>query len=138
MERPLGDRSPGILGLVRLLEEHGEAIEFDLPRYWPGRSLHELATGEMTWRELRTFVRHLPRESAYIRSVHGDLVEWGVAEQLQATQINDARLYYSGKKSLPESKLVKPPGDKNTGHPHDRPAQKAGGLKELNALFNGR
>lgn len=89
----------------------------------------------MSWRELRTFVRHLPRDSAYIRSVHGDLADWGVAEHLQAMAINDARLYHSGKKSLPDSQKVKPPGEKPS--PRTRPAN-AGGLKELNALFDGR
>lgn len=92
----------------------------------------------MSWRELRTFVRHLPRESAYVRSVHGDLTDWGVAEHLQATAINDARLYYSGKKTLPDSKLVQPPADQSATRAHARSARKAGGLKELNAMFDGR
>lgn len=144
MDRALGDRSPGIFGLLRLLEEHGEAIEFDIPRYWPGRTLGDLPHA-LSWRELRTFVRHLPRESAYARSMHGELVEWGVTEHLQATAINDARVFNSGKKSLPDSKLIIPPKPP-AAEPAAEPAAAAranghkpvGGAAELDALFTGR
>lgn len=71
MVRALGDRAGGILGLYRLLEEHGEALEFDIPRFWPGRRLSDLDTGDMTWSELRTFVRQVPHDSAYGREVLG-------------------------------------------------------------------
>lgn len=78
----------GIAGLRRLLEEHGEAVEWDLARYWPGRSLLELYRGEMSWRELRVFLRYLPQDSATARAVRGSTPEeeaWTLDRQLLAT-----------------------------------------------------
>lgn len=60
----------GIGGLAHLLEEHGEAVEWDVAHYWPGRSLLELYRGEMSWRELRVFLRFLPPESATARALY--------------------------------------------------------------------
>lgn len=53
----------GIAGLLRLLREHGEAVEADLQRYY-GIRLGELVTGALTFRRLGTLVRNLPIESA--------------------------------------------------------------------------
>lgn len=74
----------GISGLRRFLEEYGEAIEWDLARYWPGRSLLELYRGDMSWRELRVFLRYLPAESATARAVDPDNA-WTLDQHLAAT-----------------------------------------------------
>ncbi|MFF1709322.1 hypothetical protein [Streptomyces sp. NPDC058268] len=84
----------GIPGLARLLREHGEAVEWDMARYWPGRSLLELYRGEMSWRELRVFLRYLPPESATARSVRGstpDEDQWTLDRQLLATVADSVR-----------------------------------------------
>lgn len=60
----------GIGGLADLLREHGEAVEWDLAHYWPGRSLLELYRGDMSWRELGVFIRYLPPDSATARVLH--------------------------------------------------------------------
>jgi hypothetical protein len=52
-------------------------------RYWPGRSLLELYRGEMSWRELRVFLKHLPPESATARAVSPDN-EWTLDQHLLA------------------------------------------------------
>lgn len=59
-----------------------------MARYWPGRSLLELYRGEMSWRELRVFLRYLPTESATSRAVRGSTVDedaWTLDRQLLAT-----------------------------------------------------
>lgn len=94
MDAPLRDRAGGIAGLHRFLTEHGEAVEFDIARYWPGRSIKELWRGEMTWRELRVFLRHLPAESATARAVRGATPEqetWTLDRQLLASLVDAQR-----------------------------------------------
>lgn len=78
----------GIAGLLRFLERYGEAVEWDMARYWPGRSLLELYRGELSWRELRVFLRYLPTDSATARAVRGSTAEedaWTLDRQLLAT-----------------------------------------------------
>lgn len=84
----------GIAGLRRFLTEHGEAIEWDLARYWPGRSLLELYRGEMSWRELSVFLRYLPPESATARAARGSTAEedaWTLDRQLLASAVEAIR-----------------------------------------------
>ncbi|MBW1600900.1 hypothetical protein JJV70_02035 [Streptomyces sp. JJ66] len=80
----------GIRGLRRFLAKYGEAIEWDLARYWPGRSLLELYRGELSWRELRVFLRYLPPDSATARSVDPDS-GWTVDQHLLATVADSVR-----------------------------------------------
>jgi len=63
-------------------------------RYWPGRSLLELYRGEMSWRELRVFLRHLPPDSATARAVRGSSPEeeaWTLDRQLLASAVDAIR-----------------------------------------------
>ncbi|MBR8638585.1 hypothetical protein KEF29_03045 [Streptomyces tuirus] len=88
MAEALRCRAGGIAGLRRFLEEYGEAVEWDIARYWPGRSLLELYRGEMSWRELRVFLRFLPHDSATARTLRGATPEedaWTLDRQLLAT-----------------------------------------------------
>lgn len=84
----------GIDGLRRFLTEYGEAVEWDIARYWPGRSLLELYRGEMSWRELRVFLRYLPPDSATARAVRGVTPEqeaWTLDRQLLASLVDAQR-----------------------------------------------
>lgn len=84
----------GIGGLLHFLEEYGEALEWDIPHYWPGRSLLELYRGEMSWRELRVFLRYLPEDSATHRAVHPKTQDeqfWTADRHLYATIIDAVR-----------------------------------------------
>ncbi|WP_369274526.1 hypothetical protein AB5J55_35415 [Streptomyces sp. R11] len=59
-----------------------------MARYWPGRSLLELYRGEMSWRELKVFLKFLPPDSATARAVRGSSPEeeaWTLDRQLLAT-----------------------------------------------------
>lgn len=65
----VGCRLGGILGLHRLLREHGEAIEYDLITL--DRHRDWLGTERLTWRDLLVIVRQLPAGSALDRSQRG-------------------------------------------------------------------
>ncbi|MFF8485155.1 hypothetical protein [Streptomyces antibioticus] len=65
-----------------------------MARYWPGRSLLELYRGEMSWRELRVFLRYLPQDSATSRAVRGASPEeetWTLERQLLASAVDAIR-----------------------------------------------
>lgn len=65
-----------------------------MARYWPGRSLLELYRGEMSWRELRVFLRYLPRDSATARAVRNaspDEETWNLDRQLLASAVDAIR-----------------------------------------------
>ncbi|MDX5566914.1 hypothetical protein PYK79_31780 [Streptomyces sp. ID05-04B] len=65
-----------------------------MARYWPGRSLLELYRGEMSWRELRVFLRYLPPDSATARAVRGaspDEDAWTLDRQLLASAVDAIR-----------------------------------------------
>lgn len=54
----------------------------------------ELYRGEMSWRELRVFVRHLPTDSATARAVRGSAPEedaWTLDRQLLASVVDAVR-----------------------------------------------
>lgn len=86
----------------------------------------------MTWRELRTFVRHLPRESALARALHGEAADWAVTDHLLAHTYN-LLLQANASKRVPESHKIHPPGE-----PAGRKKpEKVLGAAELNALFDG-
>lgn len=83
-------RAGGIRGLRRFLSEYGEAVEWDVAHYWPGRSLLELYRGEMSWRELRVFLRFLPPDSATGRAISPDN-SWTLDQHLAATVADAVR-----------------------------------------------
>lgn len=94
MDAPLRDRAGGIAGLLHFLTEYGEAVEWDMARYWPGRSLLDLWRGGLTWREVRVFLRYLPRDSATARAARKDTPEeeaWTLDRQLLATIVDAVR-----------------------------------------------
>ncbi|MEU6437420.1 hypothetical protein ABZ874_24225 [Streptomyces albidoflavus] len=94
MAEALRPGAGGIGGLAQLLREHGEAIEWDMARLWPGRSLLELYRGEMSWRELRVFLRYLPPDSATSRAIRGsspDEEAWTLDRQLLASVVDAVR-----------------------------------------------
>lgn len=111
MDGALRSEAGGISGLHALLDEHGEAIEWDLSHYHH-RSLHDLFNGSLTWRQLRSFISHLPRESALARKLLGDDAPWGLSEQLLAMAIDVLRQgnYQRGNGKGPKPKPLPRPG----------------------------
>jgi hypothetical protein len=54
--------SPGIVRLAGLLDEHGDAVEADLTRYYQ-TDLRDLWRGDLTYRRLAVLIAGLPQES---------------------------------------------------------------------------
>ncbi|GAA2618732.1 hypothetical protein SMC26_40290 [Actinomadura fulvescens] len=93
--------------LAAFLREHGEAVEYDLRAYW------SCALTDITWRQLRVFLEHVPLDSATARSVHGEAAVWGMPEQLLAAVVdvlNWANYQRGGGKGN-RPRPVKRPGD---------------------------
>ncbi|MFF8879599.1 hypothetical protein [Streptomyces flaveolus] len=116
MERALRDEAGGILGLVRLLSEHGEAVSADLRSEY-GVRLSDLfardSTGRplLTWRELGGYVRQLPPR-ARTRIAMGDTDGlYGLQEHLQALTIDELRVanWQRANEGVKPSKQTKPP-----------------------------
>jgi hypothetical protein len=102
--------SGGSLGLLELLEEHGEAIEADLQRFYGlplAGCLHD-------WRRLGVLVRQLPPEAALYRSMFGEKALWGSQEHLLALIadiLNAANWQRGGDKNAKRPKPLPRPGD---------------------------
>ncbi|WP_431953980.1 DUF5361 domain-containing protein [Nocardia lijiangensis] len=89
MARALGAEPGGILGLDALVQEHGEAIEYDLIGL--GLRLRLLGTEALTWADLKAIVRHLPLESALLRVMYPDAHQWQVGQHLLAEVADSLR-----------------------------------------------
>lgn len=66
----------------------------------------------MTWRQLRSYLSHLPRESALARKLLGEDAAWGLNEQLLAAAIDVLRQanYQRGNGKGAKPKPVPRPG----------------------------
>ena len=82
MAEGLRGHGGGILGLVDLLEEHREALDYDLLTL--GLDLNDVGSRHLDWRRLRAVVTYLPATSALGRSVHGDAASWSTTDYLLA------------------------------------------------------
>src|SRR5690606_16392944 len=80
-------RRPGICGLLELLDEHGEAVEADLLRYY-GVDILDLGHRRLTWGRLRRLLERLPRESNLVRETVGERAAWGDSEHLLAMAVD--------------------------------------------------
>jgi hypothetical protein len=78
----------GILSLLDLCDQHGEALEADLIDH--GVRLRDVGTEAFTWRDLYVLVRHAKRDSALMRAMHPDTYRWGLAEYMLADLIDTA------------------------------------------------
>ncbi|MFJ2646407.1 hypothetical protein ACIO1C_06725 [Streptomyces sp. NPDC087420] len=66
-----------------LIDEHAEALEADLLRYY-GTDLLDWHRGRLSSRRLAVLIQHLPRDSAVARELHGESADWSVTEYLLA------------------------------------------------------
>lgn len=107
----LGGHRGGIEGLLQLIDEHGEALEYDLIRL--GLRLDDLGTERLSWRDLLVIVQHSPRDSALARDLLGDDALWGVTEHLLASLLDAVQMgnwQRGGKPHAPKPKPVRRPG----------------------------
>lgn len=108
----------GIAGLHALIAEHGEAIEWDLSHYHH-HSLADLFNGRLHWWQLRSYLSHLPRESALAQKLLGPDASWGLTEQLLAMTVDRLREanYQRGGGKGPKPKPIPRPGTTKTSEP---------------------
>ncbi|MBW3663576.1 MAG: DUF5361 domain-containing protein [Actinobacteria bacterium] len=76
----------GILGLYGLVEQHREAIDYDLLTL--GLDLGDLGTPRLDWSRLRAVVVYSPATSALASSMHGDAASWSVSDHLLAAAVD--------------------------------------------------
>ncbi|TQM29861.1 DUF5361 domain-containing protein [Nocardia bhagyanarayanae] len=89
MANPFGGRPGGILSLDALLEEHTEAIEYDLITI--GLRLRMLGTDDLSWRDLKALIKQAPADSALARSVYGEDHQWQLGQHLLADMADSLR-----------------------------------------------
>lgn len=89
MAGALRHRSGGILSLLTLLDEHQEAVEYDLISL--GLRLRDLGD-TFTWHDLKIVVGGLPQDSAVSRSILGPDYIWDNLSQLLATAVDELRV----------------------------------------------
>lgn len=110
----------GIASLACLIEEHGEAIDYDLMTLTHYR-LDDLGES-LSWGSLRTFVNHLPAGSAYFRDKFPEHSTWATGEIIAylLADIEDSinnlryeqRVAHSGKKGKQPQQYPRPWLDK--------------------------
>jgi hypothetical protein len=96
--------------------------------------------GRLSARRLRVLIRHLPRESALVRAVHGPVADWGPVEHLLASTVDELAaanwLFVSA--NLPEHADA-PPRPEPVGRPGEEPAETPSASPEqIAAFFSGR
>ena len=88
MAGALSGHDGGIAGLLSLLDEHQEAIEFDLIER--GLRLDQVGSDTFSWRDLLVIVRQLPASSALARAKEPD-IDWQLQPQLMAQVVDELR-----------------------------------------------
>lgn len=105
MERAVEHGPGGTLSLAALIEEHGEAFEYDLIRL--GVRLRDAPSPGLNWRDLWVIARRSGRDSELYRDMNpGDDVSWSVDTYLLAQLVDNTsfRLYQAagGKGTKPK------------------------------------
>jgi hypothetical protein len=95
-----------------LIRRHGRALEADLAATYPGVRLRHVYTGEMTWRELASYVQGLPPDSRVRTALNGGRPE-ATGEQVLLADVFDMlqRVNWTlqAVNATKESKAPKPP-----------------------------
>jgi hypothetical protein len=125
----------GISGLLELIDQHREAVEFDLIAL--GLRLDWLGTERLSWRDLLVVVNQSPRWSALSRAMNPEGSEWGLSEHLLAAvfdSLERGNWQRAGRENAPRPKPFPRPGvteDKQQTHgstalPMDEMARRLG------------
>lgn len=90
MAEAFGCRRGGIRGLVELIVEHGESVEYDLIKH--GLRLRDLGTEKLSWRDLWVIVTQQdPAVSATHRALNPDDAPWNMHTFLLAETVDTLR-----------------------------------------------
>lgn len=83
--------------------------------------ISDVGTERFSYRRLRVLLKHLPRESAFVRERSGELARWGESEQLLAhiadtLSVLNRNLVQSGSRTtIPMPKRLHRPGANDQG-----------------------
>lgn len=72
----------GIISLTEFVDENSEAITADLLRL-TGHGIEELG-GAVSWHSLKSYLEHLPYDSALMRSLNAEQAEWATRTKTNA------------------------------------------------------
>lgn len=75
------------LGLLEFLDEHEDAVEYDL-LHELGVDITDLGTERLSFGRLGRLINRLPRDSWTARAIGGEETRWGEQEHLLATLID--------------------------------------------------
>lgn len=106
MEAGLGRGRGGIRGLLELIRQHREAVEYDLIAL--GLRLDWLGSERLSWRDLWVVVQQRPTASALSRAIEPDAVTWGLSEQLIAAAVDTLRIANWQRGEAKRSQFPKP------------------------------
>lgn len=75
----------------------------------------DLETDRLSWRRLDLLLRHLPRDSHFVRAISGEIARWGESEHLLASildalQLGNWQRFKRWFKSAPEYEPISRPG----------------------------
>ncbi len=90
MAKRRGHEHGEIVGLLDVIDEHSEAIEYDLIAL--GLRLRDLGTDKLSWRDLEVVIQQSPRESAYARAAAQEHSQWDVVAYLLALLVDSTAM----------------------------------------------
>lgn len=90
------------------MEEHAEALEADLLRYY-GVDLLDWHRETLSSRRLSVLVRHLPPESAFVRAREGEAAEWRLTDHLLAAVVDHLAIAHWMYASVNRDEYADPP-----------------------------
>ncbi|MFF2631956.1 hypothetical protein ACFVR6_03645 [Microbacterium sp. NPDC058021] len=81
------DHAGGIYGLLDLVDEHQEAVEYELLR--AGHRLRDVPSKQLNWRDLYVLLRRWQKtpHNAVGEAIHGHAL-WSIEEQLLAVAVD--------------------------------------------------
>lgn len=117
----MGVTSPGIVGLLDLVAEYGEAIEADLFRFY-GLDLADLGTHRLSFRRLDVLLRQLPRESGLHGALFGEPSKWNDSDYLLALLVDATHIHNWQYATVHRGKGKKPKAPKPVPRPGQEPS----------------
>ncbi|MFQ6200205.1 hypothetical protein, partial [Streptomyces sp. NPDC000405] len=110
---------------------HAEALEADLLRHY-GVDLLDWHRGTLSSRRLAVLVKHMPRDSAVNRDLHGEAVQWDASTHLLAALVDHAAVANWMTATINSGEDAEPlgypepaprPGSRETDSESDEPSQ---------------
>lgn len=135
----IGNLAGGTRSLLALIEEHSEAVEYELITH--GLRLRWLGSEGFNWRDLLVIVRHSPESSALFRAIHGaESSAWDLKAHLLANMADTLNLLWWAKTEDATRKKNRPKPIPRPGVEDDSTKQIGSGslpIEEMKAWLGG-